>query len=85
MPCSRQSSGKLSVWSASALCLFFFAVLTYVGVLLVDNAWQQYSTALEIRIAWVYAAAPIGAALSILHLIAGWSRRFAAPTVQGTA
>ena len=65
--------------ASMAVCLFFFGVLTYVGLLLVQNAWQQYSTALEIRIAWVYAAAPFGAALSILHLIAGWSRRFAAP------
>jgi TRAP-type C4-dicarboxylate transport system permease small subunit len=64
------------------VCLFFFGVLAYVGLLLVQNAWQQYSTALEIRIAWVYAAAPLGAALSILHLIAGWSRQFLAPAGQ---
>lgn len=53
----------------ASLC--FFIVLGYVSWLLMLNAWQQYSTALDIRIAYVYAAAPIGAALSVLHLIVG--------------
>jgi TRAP-type transport system small permease protein len=53
----------------------FFIVLGYVSWLLMLNAWQQYSTALDIRIAYVYAAAPIGAALSVLHLFVGpWKR-----------
>jgi TRAP-type C4-dicarboxylate transport system permease small subunit len=53
----------------------FFIVLGYVSWLLMLNAWQQYSTALDVRIAYVYAAAPIGAALSVLHLIVGlWKR-----------
>ena len=40
------------------------------------NAWQQYSTALDIRITWVYAAGPIGAGLSVIHLIAGQLKRW---------
>jgi len=37
---------------------------------------SKYSTALDIRIAWVYATAPIGAGLSILHLIAALMQRW---------
>jgi TRAP-type C4-dicarboxylate transport system permease small subunit len=47
----------------------FFAVFAYVASLLVENAWLQTSTALGISIAWVYACAPIGAVLTILHLV----------------
>lgn len=51
--------------------IVFFAVFAFVGCALMLNAWQQYSTALDVRIAYIYAAAPIGAGLSILHLIVG--------------
>jgi TRAP-type C4-dicarboxylate transport system permease small subunit len=64
----------LRVWVdllSIAASVVFFSVFAYVGWLLMLNAWQQYSTALDIRIAWVYAAAPIGAGLSVLHLVAG--------------
>ena len=47
----------------------FFALLGYVAALLVENAWSQISTALQIPIAWVYASAPLGAALTVLHLV----------------
>ncbi len=52
--------------------IIFFVVFAYVGCLLMLNAWDQYSTALDIRITYVYAAAPIGAALSVVHLLAGF-------------
>lgn len=51
--------------------ILFFAVFGYTAVLLTDNAMGQISTALEIPIAVVYAAAPLGAALSVLHLANG--------------
>jgi TRAP-type C4-dicarboxylate transport system permease small subunit len=59
-----------------AASIFFFTVFAYVGWLLMLNAWQQYSTALDIRITWVYAAGPIGAGLSVIHLIAGQLQRW---------
>src|SRR5262245_5391447 len=34
---------------STIFCLLFFGVFAYVGVLLALNAWQQYSTALELR------------------------------------
>jgi TRAP-type transport system small permease protein len=57
------------------VCIIFFTIFAYVSWLLTLNAWQQYSTALDIRIAWVYAAAPLGAGLSILHLLVGLLQR----------
>jgi TRAP-type C4-dicarboxylate transport system permease small subunit len=51
--------------------ILFFGVVFYTGTLLTENAVPQMSTALEISVALVYIAAPIGAALTILHLING--------------
>jgi TRAP-type transport system small permease protein len=70
---------RLRGWADSLaviISIVFFAIFAYVGCLLIQNAWQQYSTALEIRIAWVYAAAPLGAVLSILHFAAGLLQRW---------
>ena len=54
--------------------LVFFAVVLYTTVLLTENAIPQLSTALEIPVAFVYVSAPIGAVLTILHLINGLVR-----------
>ena len=69
----------LRLWTDAlsvAASIAFFVVFAAVGWLLVLNAWSQYSTALDVRIAYVYAAAPIGAVLSVLHLIAGSLQRW---------
>jgi TRAP-type C4-dicarboxylate transport system permease small subunit len=57
--------------------ILFFAVFGYTAVLLTDNAMGQISTALEIPIAAVYVSAPLGAALSVLHLANGIIQGFA--------
>ena len=54
--------------------LVFFAVVLYTTVLLTENAIPQLSSALEISVAFVYVAAPIGSVLTILHLINGLVR-----------
>ena len=51
------------------ICSGFFALFAYVSVLLVQNAFTQRSSSLEIPIAWVYASAVIGAVLTVLHLV----------------
>jgi TRAP-type transport system small permease protein len=51
------------------LCIGFFALFMYVSILLVQNAIPQKSSSLEISIAWVYASAVLGAALTVLHLV----------------
>lgn len=53
------------------VCLIFFGVVVYTTLILTNNAVPQVSTALEISIAVVYVSAPIGAALTILHLLNG--------------
>lgn len=60
-----------------AVGISFFAVFGYTAVLLTENAMGQISTALEIPIALVYASAPLGAALSVLHLANGIIQGFA--------
>lgn len=64
---------------AALLGVAFFAVFAYVASLLVDNAWHQTSTALQISIAWVYACAPLGAAFTMLHLGNGALRLMVQP------
>jgi TRAP-type C4-dicarboxylate transport system permease small subunit len=61
----------------------FFAVFGYTAVLLTENAMGQISTALEIPIAVVYASAPLGVVLTLLHLANGILQGFAgAPPAQ---
>ncbi len=55
----------------AAVGIVFFAVFGYTAVLLTENAMGQISTALEIPIAVVYASAPLGVALTLLHLVNG--------------
>lgn len=52
----------------------FAALLVGLGVILMHAARFQISTALQIPISWVYAALPVGAALCLLHLLAGLLR-----------
>ena len=51
--------------------IVFFIVVFYTGILLTENAVPQRSTALEISVALVYVSAPIGAVLTLLHLVNG--------------
>jgi TRAP-type C4-dicarboxylate transport system permease small subunit len=57
-----------------AASLLFFAVVLYTTMLLTQNAIPQLSTALEVSVALVYVSAPIGAALTMLHLVNGLVR-----------
>lgn len=69
----RAVQGALQ-WFNAAVCIAFFGLFFYVSVLLVQNAIPQKSSSLEISIAWVYAAAVLGAALTVLHLACGLFR-----------
>jgi TRAP-type transport system small permease protein len=50
------------------ISIVFFCVVFYECVLLTENAIPQRSTALEVSVALVYIAAPIGTALTVVHL-----------------
>lgn len=68
----KAMSAALRRWLRVAnllLCAAFFALFAYVSILLVQNAVPQKSASLEISIAWVYASAVLGAALTVLHLV----------------
>ena len=52
-----------------ALSIVFFCVALYQCILLTENAIPQRSTALEVSVAFVYIAAPIGMALTVIHLL----------------
>jgi TRAP-type C4-dicarboxylate transport system permease small subunit len=54
-----------------AVGIIFFILFGYTAVILTGNAMGQISTALGIPIAVVYASAPLGAALTVLHLTNG--------------
>ena len=47
----------------------FMLLLAWVSIPLIENARFTVSSELEIPIAWVYAAAPLGALLCVLHLV----------------
>jgi TRAP-type C4-dicarboxylate transport system permease small subunit len=65
--------------------IVFFLVLAYTTILLTQNAVSQISTALQIPIAAIYISAPIGAALTILHLANAIVQGFAAPRDSSTS
>jgi TRAP-type C4-dicarboxylate transport system permease small subunit len=52
----------------------FLLLLSWACVPLIVNARFTVSSELEIPIAWVYVAAPIGSLLSVLHLANGLAR-----------
>ena len=63
---------SMQPWLAAVnliICIVFFVLFTYFTALLVQNANYELSSALQIPISWVYAAAPIGAVLTIVHLV----------------
>lgn len=55
----------------------FFVVVVQTGLTLVRNAASQTSTALEISVSYVYAAAPVGGCLALVHLAAAFARAVA--------
>jgi TRAP-type C4-dicarboxylate transport system permease small subunit len=71
------------------ICIVFFAVFAYAAYLLTVNAIGQISTALGISIAAIDVSAPVGAAITMLHLVNGAIqaryRPAASPTETGAA
>jgi TRAP-type C4-dicarboxylate transport system permease small subunit len=73
----------LRKWSALLVLLItagFFLTFGLLALQLTENAMQQTSSGLEIPVGWVYAAGPIGAALTLLHLSNGMIRTYAGLT-----
>lgn len=59
---------------ANALSLVFFAILAWQGVLMSERVMSQKLAALEISIAWVYAALPVGSVFIMIAIVAAMIR-----------
>ena len=62
---------------ARAVVLVFALVLIGTGIALMDLTFGERSAALNLPVAFVYAAAPVSGALMAIHLLAGGSRQSA--------
>ncbi len=56
---------------ATAVVLMFSLVLVGTGIALMALTMSERSSALNLPIAWVYAAVPVSGALMVMHLLAG--------------
>lgn len=52
------------------VCLVFLAVLGWYGIAMAERVQNQTLAGIEVSIAWFYAALPVGAAFSMLALVA---------------
>jgi len=73
----------------NAIIILFVAITLWV---LVDQGWaltertgRQLSATLRLKMSWVYAAIPVGAALMVVGLILGWLREVCVPRPQPSA
>ncbi|MGD9667713.1 MAG: TRAP transporter small permease [Hyphomicrobiaceae bacterium] len=66
LPGGLRRAGLLLATTASAT---FFAILLFVGIRLSERVLPQISPALEISMAWVYAAVPTGGLFLLLFAI----------------
>ena len=59
---------------ANAVVLIFSLVLVGTGVALMALTMGERSSALNLPVAWVYAAVPVSGMLMVIHLIAGYTQ-----------
>jgi len=60
---------RIAFYLAAAVSAGFFAVLIVKGILLSMRVLPQISPALEVSMAWVYAAVPVGGAFMLLYTV----------------
>lgn len=61
---------------ANALSVTFFAILFWQGWSMTERVMRQKLAALEISIAWVYAALPVGSVFTIIAILACMLRAY---------
>ena len=66
--------GRALFVAANAGSFLFFAILLWQGWLMCGRVARQNLAALEISIAWVYAALPVGAAFILVAIVAATIR-----------
>jgi TRAP-type C4-dicarboxylate transport system permease small subunit len=68
---------RLGQWlfvTANLLSILFFAILCWQGVAMTDRVLGQTLAGVGISIAWIYAALPVGSALTIVAILAAMLR-----------
>ncbi len=60
--------------AANAASLLFFAILAWQGYLMTLRVMSQKLAALEVSIAWVYAALPVGSVFIMIAIVAAMIR-----------
>ena len=66
--------GLMLLLAANAACLVFFSILLWQGYLMTLHVRGQRLAALEVSIAWVYAALPVGSAFVLIAVAAASAR-----------
>ncbi|WP_235040602.1 TRAP transporter small permease [Vreelandella profundi] len=57
-------------WMIGLCCLLVLAVLVYYGIQMTQRVSRQTLSALEVSMAWAYAAIPVGSAFAMLAVMA---------------
>lgn len=68
----RTLPGRAGLWLhqlAMALTLLFFSILLWQGTAMVGRVARQKLAALEVSIAWVYAALPVGSVFILIAVV----------------
>ncbi len=73
-PCAK----RVVETGARAVVLGFSLILVVTGVALMDLTVSERSPALNLPVAFVYAAAPVSGVLMAVHMLAGWAGSSAA-------
>lgn len=71
--------GQAARYASLLLCLAFFLLLMQVGWAFVEFGRSEASPVMRLRMDWIYAAIPVGAALMVLNtlglMLEAWTRR----------
>lgn len=70
---------RVALLTASVASALFFVILVLKGGELTIRVMPQISPALEVSMAWVYAAVPVGAAFMLVYVVELFIRQLTAP------
>lgn len=76
---------RLALLVASLASAAFFIILVVKGGELTVRVMPQISPALEVSMAWVYAAVPVGAAFMLIYVVELFVRQLTAPASELTS
>lgn len=83
--CLPDGLKRLALLTATMASALFFAILLYHGTILTNRVVPQISPALEVSMAWVYAAVPVGGFFLLVFAVELLLRQLRAPADQLTS